>query len=227
MPAMRKPVAIGALLFAALPFLSQSPSYVLGQYVDCAQMLCVAHDLGRLPQWPHVFGLLRFCGCDLPATVETGVRVAAAGGTLALCRYAIWKMSIVRSAEVLFASSAVYLMLFNPRTEANTYVLLAPAIGFTWYRAIRCGRRGSALLCLIASILILSNYELGKYLHPGQPAVVLAPLACLVWVVVVLAPSSSLILRRALLRVYRRVATFPFVARSGKSSTSLQLKLPE
>ena len=179
-PGARKSLVCWSLALAAAQFLTQSPSYVLQQYSACPEMLLKAHDLGRLPEWPQFFAILQFCGLNCSSPCETGVRLVAALVALALCAAAIRKFDLPGAAECLFAASAIYLVLFNPRTEANTYILIAPAIGFALHRAMHSGRSWSVALCLLSSVLILGHYELGKHIQPVRPTI-LAPLGSLIF----------------------------------------------
>lgn len=182
-PRARKSLMWWSLAFMAAPFLMQSPSYVAQQYSACPEMLLKAHDLGRMPEWPQFFALLQFCGLQCSTLCETAIRIAVALVAWGLCAQAVRKCDLPGAAEFVFASSAIYLVLFNPRTEANTYALIAPAIAFGLQRAVESGRSWSIMLCVLASILILGHYELGKYIQPGRPTI-LAPLGSLLFTMI-------------------------------------------
>lgn len=183
LPRARKPLIWWSFAFMAAPFLTQSPGYVFQQYSACPEMLLQAHDLGRMPEWPQFFALLQFCGLQCSALCETAIRVAVALFVWGLCAQAVRKFDLPDAAEFVFASSAIYLVLFNPRTEANTYALIAPAIAFGLQRALESRRIKCIMLCALASVLILGHYELGKYIQPGRPTI-LAPLGSLLFAMV-------------------------------------------
>jgi hypothetical protein len=54
-----------------------------------------------------------------------------------------------------------YLMLFNPRTEGNSYVMLAPLIA-AWVAILWISRRGIALAGIVGLILLASAHEFHK-----------------------------------------------------------------
>jgi hypothetical protein len=119
---MRWRLALGLAIFLLVPFATQNPHYVWNQYSVCYSKLRMA----ALPYRPF---------CDLrgifwaiwviPQNVLTVIQMIAAIATLALCLLASrWWQEPARSVFVA-AFGACYLMLFNPRTESNSYVILS------------------------------------------------------------------------------------------------------
>ena len=154
-------LAIGLLATALVPFLFGSPEYVARQY-----QLCLANLLVVLPAEEHRFcdfhGLLKVLGITLPASVVVVMRVAAGLGVLG-----IWLIGARRDEEpcrarLLLGLSASYLMLFNPMTETNSYVILGPAVAIfaaeSWWTERRISTRWSLLLMAVA--LGCDNYGL-------------------------------------------------------------------
>ena len=79
----------------------------------------------------------------------------------------------------MYTLAAVYLMLFNPRTENSTYCVLGPAVGLFYAEQLRTRRWLTAGLLLAVMAACVGSYELGKHLTPpGAKTVWLAPLAC-------------------------------------------------
>ena len=58
----------------------------------------------------------------------TGVRLALAVGALALSWKAVGRWGGPRASILMLAVATTYLMLCNPRTQENSYVILGPAI---------------------------------------------------------------------------------------------------
>ncbi len=141
-------LAIGLAAFAVAPFLHPDPSYVLGQYrefVDKAARAAAPPDL-----FQDIRGLLVSFHLPAPEGVLTVVRGIAAVGTLGLCWLAARRLPSVAPVFVL-ALGAIYLMLFNPRTEGLSYVILGPAAAL-WATREALARRwptfaGLLLLC--------------------------------------------------------------------------------
>ena len=179
-PQLRVRLAVGLVLVLLTPFLLQNPAYVLEQYQDCFAMMRVAHDLGHQDWWAQTFGMLRTVGVHIAGSMQTGVRLAAALVTLCATVIVFRRSPEARRPVWLFTLSAVYLLLFNPRTENNTYCLLGPALGmFYAEELIAKNRRWHAGGLILLALLTLGSYELGKLMTPsGMPPVWLAPLAC-------------------------------------------------
>ena len=122
-------IAVGMTVAALVPFLTQHPGYVIEQYAACWKNLTTAAHVGAAEGgWTSPFHALRLIGIAVPETVQTVLRLAAALGTLALCWLSRRRHDAVGSAIFVFSLSVVYLMLFSPRTENNTYAMLGPAI---------------------------------------------------------------------------------------------------
>jgi hypothetical protein len=120
---MRWRLALGLLIFLLVPFAVRNPHYVWDQYRVCASKLFLA----ALPDRPFcdLRGLLWTLGWIIPQNVLAVFQIIAAIATLALCLLAWrWWNEPARSMFVT-AFGACYLMLFNPRTESNSYVILA------------------------------------------------------------------------------------------------------
>jgi hypothetical protein len=126
---MSRRIAVGMVVTAVVPFLTQHPAYVLEQYAACWKNFTTAAQVGAAEGgWTSPFHALRLTGIAVPETVQTVLRLAAALGTLVLCWLSRRRHDTVVSAIYVFSLSVVYLMLFSPRTENNTYAMLGPAI---------------------------------------------------------------------------------------------------
>lgn len=122
-------IAVGMLVTALAPFLTQHPGYVLEQYAACWKNFTTAAQVGAAEGgWTSPFHAMRLIGITVPESAQTALRLAAALGTLVLCWLSRRRHDAVGSAVFVFSLSVVYLMLFSPRTENNTYAMLGPAI---------------------------------------------------------------------------------------------------
>ncbi len=123
-------VAAGMALLALSPFLTQHPGYVVEQYRACFENMAISAHVGTVAHgWTTPFTALRVAGLDVPEGIQTVIRLAAAVGTLVLCLVARRKYEPARSAVFVYSLAALYLILFSPRTENNTYAILAPSLG--------------------------------------------------------------------------------------------------
>ncbi len=129
-------VLLGLVAVALSPFLTQRPDYVLQQYAACLGNMTTAAHVGVVSTgWTTPFTALREAGIDVPERVQTIIRILAAFGTLALCFGARRRHDAADAVIYLFSLAVVYLMLFSPRTENNTYAMLGPAIAVFLARA--------------------------------------------------------------------------------------------
>ena len=121
----RIPLALLAL--SSLPFLASDPAYVLEQYRDFVSKSRMTANPHRL--FEDLNGLLTSAGIALPYASLVALRALAALGTLALCARAKRVFPEPRAAVYTAAFAVAYLMLFNPRTQSNSYSIAAPLVG--------------------------------------------------------------------------------------------------
>lgn len=200
--ALHKPLrwrlALGVAAVILVPFATQHPAYVADQYVKFVSMLRGSIGLASQVPHAHLFGLIEVAGLRVPQGMQTLARLAAAGLTLAACHLARRRYSAAQAGMLMFTYAVCYLMLFNPRTENNTYSALAPALGVCFAQAVLVrGSRIEAAWLLVLAAGILGTYEIGRLFSPPSHAIWLAPLACacfsigLVWRLLADAISTS------------------------------------
>ena len=157
--ARRLPAALLGL--AVFPFFFGGPEYVWTQYQAAWQNLraCGAVTEHR---FADVNGILRTLGAPLSARVATMVRFLAGGVTALAWLWGARRLNPALRCLWLYALATAYLMLFNPMNEANSYVILAPALG-AWaacflFNLDLAGRRwGWAVVCLALGMSLLPN----------------------------------------------------------------------
>ena len=179
----RLPIALAGLL--AAPFLFQSPAYVAQQYALCWQMFRSASEFGLEPIWAQLFGALEVWGLATPPIAQTVARLLAAAATWGLAMYTHRAWPRHQAAIHTFTLAACYLMLFNPRTENNTYSCLAPAIGLAFAMSRRQpGQAGLNAAYGLLAIGIVGGWSLGKLVAPGVPPIWLAPLCTAIFLAI-------------------------------------------
>ncbi len=167
-PLWRRVPAGVAVLFL-LPFLTQHPAYVLGQFSGFLENTTAAVHVGAVEKgWTTTFNALQVAGLQVTERVQTMLRLAAAVGTLALCYLARRRHDPDRSAVLLYSFAALYLMLFSPRTENNTYAMLGPAVGVFLARAFLVERRAlTGGLLAAMTLVLLAARPLQRVLTPS------------------------------------------------------------
>lgn len=170
-------LAVGLLVMAAMPFFAQRPGYVLDQYAACLHNTRVAAQLGMVDLWAQPFSALKQAGLDVPGLVQSAARVAAALATLWLAFRTRRRCDPARHAVYLFALAATYLMLFNPRSENNSYAMLGPAIGvFLSEALVPQARPVEAVLLAVVAVGVVGSRTIGHLLVPDSVPIWLAPL---------------------------------------------------
>jgi alpha-1,2-mannosyltransferase len=119
---------VGAAVLMLAPLASTNFHYVLSQYQGCWQMLKVSSQPDR--PFCNLQGLAWKLGIPLSQSQTTFqvLAIAAALATLGLCLLGARRWGEPVRAYLLPALAAVYLVLLNPRTEASSYVMLAPML---------------------------------------------------------------------------------------------------
>jgi alpha-1,2-mannosyltransferase len=130
-------LAVGTVGLVAAPFLTGPWDYVAGQYASAWADLreCAAVTQHR---FADLNGLLRTVGFPLTGGVSLAVRALAGALFFAGC----WRAGRQRDSRLALlwlGAAAAYLMLFNPMTEGNSYVVLAPALGLWAWQLTRSG----------------------------------------------------------------------------------------
>ena len=120
---------VGVAAVLLFPFATQTAPYVADQYVKSVQMFRASSHCGMVELWAQPFSVLSLAGIVVPESVQTLVRAAAGPVTLLLCAAAKRRRDFRDFVPYLLAFSVLYILLFNPRTENNTYAMLGPAIG--------------------------------------------------------------------------------------------------
>ena len=178
-PRMSWRLAIGLLFVAVVPFLTQRPDYVISQYRACVQNLEITFEVGETGLWAQFFGMLQVAGIEFPSAVRTAIRLLAAATTLFACWKASRVLSPERTAFYLFSFASCYLMLFNSRTEGNTYTMIGPVYGALLAEAaFRLKNRTSTAWLIAAVVLTVANYELAVLVTPRPKAIWISPLVC-------------------------------------------------
>jgi hypothetical protein len=169
---------VGMAVLALSPFLFQHPSYVLQQYVGCWQNTTAAAHVGVAVQgWTSPFVSLRLAGIDVPERGQMAIRIVAAVVTWMLSVFVRRRYDAARSAVFVFSMAAVYLMLFSPRTENNTYAMLGPAFAVFVAWAFLIEKRFAEGIVLTGVALVTAGSRtVGHLIAPGTEAIWLAPI---------------------------------------------------
>jgi hypothetical protein len=171
-------LAVGLVVGAFLPFAFQKPHYVARQFSSFIRITLASSTPDR--EFCNLHGLLARFGLSVAPTHFKFLALATAGATLA-----IWLMAFRRDepfrAMFLYALSAGYVLLFNFRTESNSYVMLAPAVGIAAAMALYRFHEAAVGWLLIAIALCLICDAWGYHWTENW----LKPLACIIFLLLV------------------------------------------
>lgn len=153
--------------FMFLPFLTASASYVISQYQGCFTMLLKAATLGHSQDWAQFFNLIAQTGWEMPHSLQNVIRISAAllvlvGGYVIKNKY-----DLADIALWLLMLAMVYLMLFNPRTENNDYMMLAPVLGYCIVACIQNKKIFSLVFLILITFGLVDCFYLSN-LIPGH-----------------------------------------------------------
>lgn len=153
---------IGGLILAlAAAYLHPSPAYVTGEYHHFLQKFVLAGQPLVKDNFSDFFGMLWHWGIHPAPLVITAIRALAAALTLLFALLAMQRFrdNRILQAFAVMLLATLFLMLFNPRTEENSFVMLA---GFTALLSARDfvigdDKRGK-WLALFTLLLAVENY---------------------------------------------------------------------
>ncbi|MDJ0973566.1 MAG: glycosyltransferase family 87 protein [Planctomycetota bacterium] len=157
-------LAVGTVVVALLPFLTASPGYVIEQYQAYGPKLTAAGDPGETV-YTNIEGLVRVAGHPVPHPLRRPLQAVGALLALGLFWWARRRVPRQDVGILLCTVATSYLMLFNPRSEANSYVLVAPWMALAAAEAwVRGGSRVRAA-ALSAMCLGLGSDNYGRAFH--------------------------------------------------------------
>jgi alpha-1,2-mannosyltransferase len=158
-PRLRLPLLLGIVLALALPLIHPDPAAALHVYGIGFDKL-VASSLPTRQTWSDLTGLLDKLGLALPTAALTAIRAVAALLTLWVAHLATRRQDRRLAALDLFALSVCYLMLMNPRTEENTYIMFSVVLALfaAIFRWSAIGALRNWLLIAFALLLGCHNY---------------------------------------------------------------------
>jgi hypothetical protein len=122
---MVRPFALSFAIFAIFPFFFGPSDYVIKQFQEAQ-----THLLNCLVVTDHRFadvnGILRSLGWELSGGINQLVRIGVGGAATLLWMVISRQTGRLPREFMLLALAVSYLMLFNPMTEVNSYVIMAP-----------------------------------------------------------------------------------------------------
>ncbi len=122
-------IGIGMAFVVMVPYMFAGPNYVNNQYLSFIPNLIDCMDPVGERTFADINGVLRAFDLKLGVSVLFWVQLAT-GLTLAVSSILYRRLgNDVQRTLIWLALSGIYIMLFTPMNEGNSYVMLAPALG--------------------------------------------------------------------------------------------------
>ncbi len=180
---MRIGLALALVAALLLPFAFADTHYVAGEYRSWIEKLrqLTAVTPGQWPYQADFATMLDTIGIDLPQWLQTGVRLAAALGTLAL----VWRVARLKSPQVfamaLTLFSACYITLFGPRNEFLSFLVLTPPLTVLALVLIDRDVRDQRGWVLVAAVLTIGFHGALAVDRALKPFLTFIVLGWLIW----------------------------------------------
>lgn len=165
-PTLIPVLALSLLVVFAVPYAFGPFDYVNAQHLDFIRLLT---SMGAQKSGPFLAADFTApflaIGAPLTQTGATMMRIVAAALTLAAVIWFDRRAEGKLTALAIFLTAAVYMTVFNPRVESNTYFMLAApaaiAIAYLW----REERGGPLRIVLSAAIVLCGATGVERHLH--------------------------------------------------------------
>jgi len=196
---LRLPLGTAVLVVLLLPFLNAHPAaawHIYGLAFD----KIVASSMPPPGRWSDLTGILATLGIGLPLTFLTILRLAAAFATLQVGYLAVVRQRRAVAALDIFALSVCYLMLMSPRTEENTYVMLAVVLALFAIMLRQYDGERFRYRLLVVFCIALGCHSYGRWI--SEPTVFwLKPLLCLAFLPILIEACLGALFYRGALSV--------------------------
>lgn len=182
-------LALGLPVFLAFPFAFGPWEYVSREFLVACNHLRQCSGVTE-HRFADLNGILRTFGIPLTGAASLAVRAAAGALSMVFCYFGVRRTAEPGRALLWLGVATGFLMVFNPMTEANSYIILAPALVLwaLWGFAHGQQRLGWVLAGMALTMGLLPNPLrpfLGNYFALAwHPAMTIGFLSILAWQVV-------------------------------------------
>ena len=170
-PKLRSKIIIWTAFFALLPFFTQNYSYVISQYKAFYKSVLITAQVGidQKDKWAQIFNsFYTMTGVNIYESIQLVIRIIMAALCLLYSYIISKKVNINMALTYILCACVIYILLLNPRTENNDYIMIMPFMGYFLVREILIKNKPKIIfisscyliMCLsytISSVIITNN----------------------------------------------------------------------
>ena len=188
------PIFCSVCLFFLFPFMFHSFDYVLGEYQSFYYTLLEQLARGEDKPFQQIYWLADSVSISLGSFALNALRAIFAIIVLLLVMNSTIRTTLFNKGFYLYCVTTIYILLMGSGTEANTYAMLSPVIGYGVYLAMVSGNSFQVkFFCL----LFVMNF-ISKFIAPLAPETIFS----------MLKPLSACFLFAFLIQEQLKVKTF-------------------
>ncbi len=161
---------VGLIAVCAVPFVAQRPSYVSEQYRTWVEFGLNARDNGTSGlAFRDVRTLLHVGGVTLSTKTYQIVEVVAGGMAAALVlALRVRGVGLAPLTLVAFCLATLWMTVFGPATESQTYILAAPASAYIVLLCAGESARSPRGVLAIAGLVLIAITQFALWFPPGR-----------------------------------------------------------
>ena len=193
-PKTIKYMLLWAMAFLVLPFVTHFDwAYVVSQYKAAYNSLMATDRVGldSPKEWAQLFNVLSLINVNPGHQLQLVLQIFFAAFTFVMLKIAQWRLRPRVFIIFLYTLSSCYLMLFNTRTENNSYIILGFATALLIAICWQSKRFFATFFIALVTLLIAFSHSLSKMVTIEDVSWV-APLATILLALVMLGYAVNL-----------------------------------
>ena len=183
-----------AVVLLVLPFVTHFDwVYVVGQYKAAYSSLMATDQVGfdSPREWAQIFNVLSLIDINPGHQIQLVLQIFFSAFTFVMLKMSQWRLRPRVFLVFLYTFASCYLMLFNTRTENNSYIILGFATALLIVLCWQSKRFVAAILTMLVTLSIAFSHGLSKVITIDDVSWV-APLATALLSIVMLGYAVNL-----------------------------------
>jgi hypothetical protein len=158
------PVVVSGIVMLLTPFAFAPPQYALSQYFALIDNMRDCSQVAVETRFANLNSIFQRLSIEVPLPVLSAMNLVAALGTLVLWLFSARRLAEPERGLMLLSLATVYLMLFNPMNESNSFIIVAPAIIAVAIRSRQTAGHQNVVWLLAA--LLVAMWVLPELIYP-------------------------------------------------------------